>query len=110
MMLLRYLEEVKLYKTDKEKQPNGTFKNKYIFLKPYKVQKKVLDDEVSASIYGANINKMYSISTPLKDLETYLQPKVDNKDDNISDYYIEYKNHKYKITSVKEESIIIERL
>lgn len=110
MKLIRYLESVKLLKSSNEKQENGTYIKTFAKINDYKVQVKTLDDEVNATIYGANINKMFSINTPLQDLEEYLLPKVDNVEDNISLYFIEYKNSKYKIVSVTKNEMKIERL
>lgn len=108
-MLLRYLKSVVLKKATKVKQNNGTFINSYTNVGNYKVQMQNLtDDEISATIYGAKITKMFRISTPLGDLEEYLLPKVDNKQDNISDYYVEYNDKTYKIVSVSEDKIDIE--
>lgn len=110
MKLVRYLENVKLLKTEKVKQNNGTYINDYTEIDNYKVQAQRLSDEISATIYGANINKMYKITSPLKDLENFLVSKVNNKQDNISLYFIEYKNSKYKVVSATEEMIEIELL
>lgn len=108
-MLLRYLKSVVLKKATKVKQSNGTFINSYTNVGNYKVQMQNLtDDEISATIYGAKITKMFRLSTPLGDLEEYLLPKVDNKQDNISDYYVEYNDKTYKIVSVSEDKIDIE--
>lgn len=108
-MLLRYLKPITLKKASKNKQANGTYKNTYSDIKTYRVQlQNITDDEISATIYGAKISKMLRLSSPLSDLEEYLLPKVDNKQDNISDYYIEYRNKTYKIVSVSEDRIDIE--
>lgn len=108
-MLLRYLTQVTLKKAEKQKQANGTYKNTYNKIDDYNVQTQNLtDDEVSATIYGANINKMLRISSPLGKLEEYLLPKVDNKQDNISYYYIFIGTKTYKIVSVAEDRIDIE--
>lgn len=108
-MLLRYLKPINLKKAEKQKQPNGIYKNTYNVIKVYNVQiQDLTDDEVSATIYGANINKMLRISSPLGNLEEYLLPKVDNKQDNISYYYIFIGNKTYKIVSVAEDRIDIE--
>lgn len=110
-MLLRYLKEVKLKKATKTKQNNGTYINVYTDVGTYKVQTQDLtDDQVSATIYGSDITKMIRISSPLKNLENYLLPKVDNLQDNISLYYIEYKSHLYKINSVSINRIELERI
>lgn len=110
MKLVRYLKEVNLLKSVNVKQPNGAYIKSYENIGSYKVQEKTLNDEISASIYGANINKMLNLSTALGDLEEYLIPKVDNKEDNISLYFIKIKDKIYKITSVRTGSIVVERL
>ena len=53
---------------------------------------------------------MWDISTPLKDLEEYLIPKVDNQEDNISLYFIELEGSRYKINSARINGITIERV
>lgn len=108
-MLLRYLKPIILKKAEKQKQPNGIYKNTYSNIDNYKVQiQDLIDDEISATIYGANINKMKRISSPLGNLEEFLLPKVDNKADNISQYYIDYNNRTYKIVSVSKTRLDIE--
>ena len=108
-MLLRYLKPITLKKASKNKQANGTYTNSYIDVNSYKVQlQNITDDEISATIYGAKITKMLRLSSPLGNLEEYLLPKVDNKQDNISNYYIEYGNKTYKIVSVSDDRIDIE--
>lgn len=108
-MLLRYLKDVTLNKATKIKQLNGTYTNSYTKIDDYKVQMQNLtDDEISATIYGAKITKMFRLSTPLGNLEEYLLTKVDNKQDNISDYYVEYNDKTYKIVSVSDDRIDIE--
>ena len=108
-MLLRYLKLITLNKATKIKNSNGTYTNSYTKIDDYKVQMQDLtDDEISASIYGANITKMLRISSPLNKLEKYLLPKVNNKTDNISQYYIFFDNRTYKIASVSNSRIDIE--
>ena len=110
-MQLRYLVDISLKKANKEKQKNGVSISTYKEIKKYKVQKKDLTaDEISASIYGANVSKMYRINSPKKDLEKYLLPKVDNTEDNVSKYFIFLDNIKYQIVSVKENWIDITRI
>ena len=110
MKLVRYLEDVELQKASSVKQTNGTSIKTFEKIGDYRVQKQSLEDEVSASIYGANITKMWSISSPLGDLEEYLIPKVENKKDNISLYFIILGNTRYKINSAKSNGIILERV
>lgn len=110
MKLIRYLQEIKLLKSENIKQPNGVYKKSFSEVAKYKVMKKNLDDQVSATVYGANIVKMLSISTALGDLEEYLIPKVENTEDNISLYFIELDGTRYKINSVNEYNVTIERV
>lgn len=110
MKLIRYLQTVTLLKSVNEKQPNGSTVKGFVPIDSYRVQKKTLDDEVNATIYGADITKMWDISSPLKDLEDYLIPKVDNQEDNISLYFINLEGSRYKIRSVKKSGITIERV
>lgn len=110
MKLLRYLKKVDLYKAERIKQPNGSYISKNKLVKSYKAQVQNINDQVSATIYGAGITKMLKLSTSLLSLEKYLMPKVDNKEDNISLYYIKVDNAMYKIKSVLENGIEIERI
>lgn len=107
-MQLRYLEPTILKKATKEKQDNGTRVNIYTDIKSYKIQVEDILDETSVSIYGATINKMYRISTPRHQLEKYLKPKLTNKIDNISYYYISYNNALFSIKAVKNNWLDIE--
>lgn len=107
-MQLRYLENVELYKATKVKQPNGVKVNSYTKIDDYKVQKQEITDEASISIYGATINKMYRISSPNRLLEKYLKPKINDRQDNISLYFVKYNDVLYKITAVRENWIDIE--
>lgn len=107
-MQLRYLENIILQKATRTKQPNGDFIDTYTDVKEYRVQVNTLYDAVSASVYGSTLNKVYRISSPLCALETYLQDKVNNSEDNISQYAILYRNSIYKIVAVKDNWIDIE--
>lgn len=110
MKLIRYLKEVRLLKSTKVKQINGSYVKSFELIDTYNVQVNNLEDEISATIYGSNIDNMLSISDALKELYSYLITKVDNVEDNISLYFIEIGTIKYKINSVKESGIVIERL
>ena len=107
-MLLRYLTNVTLKKTVIVKQENGSRLEEYEIVNNYKVSKENLDDQVSASIYGASIIKMLRIKSPLSKLENYLETKLNNTTDNISKYYIFVGSNKYKIRSVRNKGIDIE--
>lgn len=109
-MLIRYLEEVELLKANKIKTSTGNYINEYSNVEKYKVQKQTLQDSITATIYGANINKMLRIATPKHDLESFLIPKVDNKQDNISHYYIKHNDALYKIVVVRDAYLDIERI
>lgn len=110
MKLIRYLENVDLLKSVNEKQPNGNYVKTFNIIDTYRIVKKTLNDQISATIYGADIDKMLSISSPLGNLETLLLSKVNNKEDNISLYFIKIDDVKYKIKSVTNYNVIIERL
>ena len=110
MKLIRKLKPSVLYKAIKVKQPNGIYTKEFEKIDDYNVEVNNLTDEVSATIYGANIDNMLNIDDSLGNLYKYLNPKVENESDNISLYYIEIDGTKYKIKSVKESGIIIERL
>lgn len=66
-----------------------------------------LDDEVAAATYGADITKVQRIGTVHNELENLLLSKVNNSDDNISKYIIEYKNNKFSILRVTPRYIDI---
>lgn len=108
--LIRNLKEVNLLKSERIKQANGSYVKSFTIIQKYNVQINNLEDEISATIYGSNIDKMLSIMDALKELYNYLIEKVDNIQDNISLYYIEIGTSKYKINSVKESGIVIERI
>lgn len=109
-MLLRYLKKAEIKKAVQEKQSNGTYLDldKYTSIKEYSVQAQELNDEISASIYGASIVNMLRIKTPLGDLENYLKGKMNDTDDNISQYFIFIDNKKYKILSVTKRGVDLE--
>ena len=109
-MLIRYLKEIELHHADKKKMPTGNHINEYTLIGKYRVQKQTLEDSITATIYGANISKMLRIATPKHDLESFLIPKVDNKKDNISQYYIYDNGVRYKIVVVRDAYIDIERI
>lgn len=110
-MLIRHLENATLKKAIKEKTTSGNLINAgYELIKEYRIQVQVLQDTITSTIYGSNINKMLRIASPLHDLENYLLPKVANKEDNTSLYYIFYKDVQYKIVAVTSAYIDIERI
>ena len=107
-MQLRYLENVELYKATKIKQANGVKVNSYTKIDDYKAQCQEITDEAPISIYGATINKMLRLSSPRRLLEKYLKPKINDKKDNISCYFIKYNDVLYKINAVRQNWVDIE--
>lgn len=102
-MLIKNLNNAILKKAIKTKTSTGNLINSgYEVIKKYRIQEQVLQDEVTSTIYGSDVNKMLRIATPLHDLESYLLPKVDNVEDNVSLYYIFYKGKQYKIVAVRD--------
>ena len=110
-MLIKNLETATLKKAIKEKTSTGNLiVSSYEKINDYRIQTQILQDEVTSNIYGSDVNKMKRIATPLHDLEKYLLPKVDNKEDNISNYYIFYNDVQYKIIAVRDYYIDMSRL
>lgn len=107
-MLLRYLKDVMLQKATRTKRPNGTPLDTFEDIGLYRIQEQELDDEVAASVYGANLYKMIRIKSVRQTLEDYLYTKVSNKEDNISNYYIMLNNKRYKIKAVNAKGVDLE--
>ena len=107
-MLLRYLKLAIVKKATKTKQSNGTYKEKLDIVKKCRIQEQELTDEISASIYGANVYKMLRIKSVRNVLEDYLYSKANNKADNISNYYVFIGNKQYKIVSVNSRGVDLE--
>lgn len=100
-MQLRYLNKAALYKITKEKQPNGSYINRYNFIKMFSVQEQEISDEISVSIYGADLNRIIRIKSINSELEKHLKPKMVNESDNISKYIIVIDDLSYSIKTVK---------
>ena len=107
-MQLRRIKEVDLIQVSHTKRANGTLEDSYTKLSSYKIIPQELQDQVSASIYGANIDKTLRISSIRNELETLLKGKLNNDSDNISNYLIQYDSNLYKIVSVRTKWIDIE--
>ena len=105
MKQLRYLKTVELDKATIAKQDNGSRVESYSKVADYRVQLQELTDEVSASIYGSDINRMYRISSPRYTLENFLSGKANNTSDNVSLYSIVIGNDRYMIRAVKDHWI-----
>lgn len=100
-MQLRYLITVSLYKLIKTKRPNGTEKIDYLHEGDYSVHAQEISDDVSASIYGADLNQMTRIRSINGELEKELKPKMTNESDNISKYIIVVDDVAHSIKAVK---------
>lgn len=110
-MLIKNLDKCVLKKAIKGRTSTGNLVvNRYEVVKEFRIQEQILQDEVTSTIYGSDVNKMLRIASPLHALERYLMPKVDNIEDNVSDYYIFYKGIQYKIIAVRSYFIDISRL
>ena len=110
MKQLTRLESIDLYKIGKEILPDGDSQETEILVGSYKVVIQELNDNVSATLYGADINKILRISSVNKILEILLKEKLNNTSDNISKYRISYGTSKSKVKDVKSKYIDIERL
>lgn len=110
MKQLRYLEIVEIDKETLTKQANGTKIATYQKIDDYPVQFQELTDEISASIYGADVNRIYRISSPDRSLEEFLFSKVNNTSDNVSLYSVVYGYSRYRILVVRKNWIDIELL
>ncbi len=101
-MQLRYLDSAVLLYGKKVKQPNGNYTLSFKSLGSYKVQVQKVTDSISATIYGADINRMYRFSSPLKSLEKTLADKFNYDDDNVTNYSLTYQGKKYKIVAIND--------
>lgn len=108
MKQLRRLKDCELQKSIKKKQANGTYISDYETISKYKIVLQELIDQVSASVYGANINKTYRVSSPYNCLENFMKTKSTDGEDNISKYYLLIDTKRYKIVSVKNKYLDIE--
>jgi len=108
MKQLRYLKTIELDKGTTSTQSNGARVTAFTKVADYRVQTQELTDEISVSIYGSDIDRMYRISSPRYTLEAYLAGKNNNSDDNVSQYTILLNNARYRIRAVKEHWIDIE--
>lgn len=102
MKQLRYLIDVEVDKATRLKQDNGAVMASYAKVSEFKIQPQELTDEVSASVYGADVNRMYRISSPRHELELFLKSKLNNTADNISLYSVVLNGSRYKIVVVRD--------
>ena len=110
MKQLRYLVDIELDKETKTKQSNGLKISSYEKVQDYKVQVQELTDQISASIYGADVNRMYRVSSPHNALENFLKSKVNESSDNVSLYSLLLNGWRYRIVVVRNNWADIESL
>ena len=110
MKQLRYLISAQVDKATNTRQANGSVTTSYTKQADFNVQLQELTDEISASIYGADVNRMYRVSSPRCVLETYLFDKVNNTSDNVSLYSMLINGHRYKIVNVRNNWVDISLL
>lgn len=101
-MQLRYLDNCALIHNTKVKQPNGSYTLSQEIIGEYKAQIQKLTDSISATIYGADINRMYRFSSPLKDLEKAIADRFNYGEDNVTNYSIKYHDKYYKVVAVND--------
>lgn len=104
-MRVSRLEDITLYKVYKGTKPDGDPNENYEKVDDYQVIVQYLDDSVSTEMYGANVSKTYRIESIRNELEQLLLPKINNKEDNLSTYLIEYKQNKFAIQRVTPKYI-----
>lgn len=101
-MQLRYLADCTLLHNTKVKQPNGNYTLTLEVVGSYKAQIQKLTDSISATIYGADINRMYRFSSPLKELEKAIADRFNYDEDNITNYSIKHEDKIYKIVAIND--------
>lgn len=110
MKQLIRLEEVELYNLTSSQSPNGDYVKTETLIGTYQVIRESLTDNISATVYGADLNKMIRFSSVNKLLENYLFTKWNNTSDNVSKYRIKYNENYYKIKSLTSHYVDGERL
>lgn len=103
------LKEISLYLISTTQSPDGDYIKTTSLVNNYKAVIEELRDEVSANIYGADINKMIRISSTHYDLEAYLYSKLNNTSDNISKYEIWYGQNKFSISNLTHKYVDCKR-
>lgn len=110
MKQLRYLQDVALYHNTPTKQANGATTYTANLVLKCQVQLRELSLETIMSIYGGNVRKVYRISSPRYELETYLNNIYNPSANNVSEYFIVLNNNKFKITSANSKWVDIEMI
>lgn len=69
-MLIKNLDKCELKKAIKLKKGTGNVVvDDYEKINDYRIQEQVLQDEVTSTMYGADVNKMLRVASPLHRLE-----------------------------------------
>lgn len=110
MLPLRYLKQAVLVKGLKVQQSNGSWVEEYSFVKDFLVDIQALNDEISASLYGADMNKTYRVVTPHHELEKMMMEKTNSGSDNVTKYALNIGDYSYRIVSARDGWLDVELL
>ena len=100
-MRLDNLKKIILKKSIKEKQLNGTYINNYRNISEAYIIHNPIEDELSATIYGTDLNRIVRITSKDLEFNNLIKSKLNSNEDNIKMYYIELENVLYTIEMVK---------
>ena len=112
MRLIR-LEDAVLYKIIKTIGDDGDTIETHEKINDYKVEIQYIEDTLDVNsftyriAYASEVDKVLRVASIRNELETYLLPKNNNKEDNISNYLLEYKGENYRILKVTPKYIHI---
>lgn len=101
------LHKCSLIETAKQKASNGEQIETLNEVGTYNVTVREINDDISFSMYGADLNTMIRVSSIRNELEQVLKTKQNNSSDNLSKYYIKYEDKLYSIRSVRNKYIDI---
>lgn len=107
-MQLRYLKDIQLLLSERVKQANGSVIEVLSVVDTYSIQAQELDDSVSVSVYGADINTMLRLRSVRGDLEAFLAPKMAHESDNISKYFVALDGLKYRVVAVRQRGVDVQ--
>lgn len=99
-------ELIIVYKATKTKQPNGALVNTYTEQMRTYCEHNSLQDQVSATIYGTDINNIIRLTSKDNTLNEFIESKMNSSEDNISMYYIEFKGVKHKIRAFNKARLL----
>ena len=91
-MLLSKLTPIILYSVKSTRGVDGDIIEEYVNIFETKGAVQYLaSDEITASAYGANLDKTYRFKSIHNDLEHFLLEKTNNSPDNLTKYLVEWK-------------------